>query len=151
VDGAHIRCLLLTLFYRYMRPMLEAGRVFAAVPPLHRIELTNVRRKRGARPEDRYIYTYSDAELHQKLAELAAKGITWKEPVQRYKGLGEMDADQLAETTMDPRYRTLRRIRLKDAAEAEAMFELLMGNEVAPRRAFIAQGARELDPTRIDT
>jgi DNA gyrase subunit B len=62
-----------------------------------------------------------------------------------------MDADQLAETTMDPRYRTLRRIRLKDAAEAEAMFELLMGNEVAPRRAFIAQGARELDPTRIDT
>ncbi|MGV2384377.1 MAG UNVERIFIED_CONTAM: toprim domain-containing protein, partial [Thermobifida fusca] len=151
VDGAHIRCLLLTLFYRYMRPMLEAGRVFAAVPPLHRIELTNVRRKRGARPEDRYIYTYSDAELHQKLAELAAKGITWKEPVQRYKGLGEMDADQLAETTMDPRYRTLRRIRLKDAAEAEAMFELLMSNEVAPRRAFIAQGARELDPTRIDT
>ncbi|KUP96760.1 DNA gyrase/topoisomerase IV subunit B [Thermobifida cellulosilytica] len=151
VDGAHIRCLLLTLFYRYMRPMLEAGRVFAAVPPLHRIELTNVRRKRGARPEDRYIYTYSDAELHRKLLELEKKGITWKEPVQRYKGLGEMDADQLAETTMDPRHRTLRRIRVDQAEEAAAVFELLMGNEVAPRRAFIAQGARELDLSRIDT
>jgi len=151
VDGAHIRCLLLTLFYRYMRPMLEAGRVFAAVPPLHRIELTNVRRKRGARPQDRYIYTYSDAELHRKLLELEKKGISWKEPVQRYKGLGEMDADQLAETTMDPRHRTLRRIRVDQAEEAAKVFELLMGNEVAPRRAFIAQGARELDLARIDT
>ncbi|WP_067965307.1 DNA gyrase/topoisomerase IV subunit B [Nocardiopsis trehalosi] len=151
VDGAHIRCLLLTLFYRYMRPMLEAGRVYAAVPPLHRIELTNVRRKRGAKPEDRYVYTYSDAELRRKLLELEKKGLSWKEPVQRYKGLGEMDADQLAETTMDPRFRTLRRIRVEHAEEAAKVFDLLMGNEVAPRREFIAQGAQELDLARIDT
>ncbi|MFW5417048.1 type IIA DNA topoisomerase subunit B [Nocardiopsis sp. CNT-189] len=151
VDGAHIRCLLLTLFYRYMRPMLEAGRVYAAVPPLHRIELTNVRKKRGAKPEDRYIYTYSDAELQRTLLELEKKGRSWKEPVQRYKGLGEMDADQLAETTMDPRHRTLRRIRVDHAEEAAKVFDLLMGNEVAPRRRFIANGAQELDLDRIDT
>ncbi|CAM3977934.1 DNA topoisomerase IV subunit B [Nocardiopsis rhodophaea] len=151
VDGAHIRCLLLTLFYRYMRPMLEAGRVFAAVPPLHRIELTNVRKKRGAKPEDRYIYTYSDGELQRTLLELEKKGLNWKEPVQRYKGLGEMDADQLAETTMDPRFRTLRRIRVEDAEDAAKVFGLLMGNEVAPRREFISKGAQELDLNRIDT
>ncbi|MUL42980.1 type IIA DNA topoisomerase subunit B [Streptomonospora sp. PA3] len=151
VDGAHIRCLLLTLFYRYMRPMLEAGRVYAAVPPLHRIELTNVRKKRGAKPEDRYIYTYTDAELQRRLLELEKKGLSWKEPVQRYKGLGEMDADQLAETTMDPRHRTLRRIRVEHAEEAAKVFDLLMGNEVAPRREFISQGAQELDASRIDT
>ncbi|MDA2807325.1 DNA gyrase/topoisomerase IV subunit B [Nocardiopsis suaedae] len=150
VDGAHIRCLLLTLFYRYMRPMLEAGRVYAAVPPLHRIELTNVRKKRGSRPEDRYIYTYTDSELQRTLLELEKKGKTWKEPVQRYKGLGEMDADQLAETTMDPRHRTLRRIRVEHAEEAAKVFDLLMGNEVAPRRKFIADGAQELDLDRID-
>ena len=114
VDGAHIRTLLLTLFHRYMRPLLEAGRVFAAVPPLHRIELTNPRKGQA-----RYIYTYSDAELHRTLLELERKGQRCKEPTQRYKGLGEMDADQLAETTMDPRHRTLRRIRIADAAAAE--------------------------------
>ncbi|WP_116247296.1 type IIA DNA topoisomerase subunit B [Nocardiopsis sp. FIRDI 009] len=151
VDGAHIRCLLLTLIYRYMRPMLEAGRVYAAVPPLHRIELTNTRRKRGARPEDRYIYTYSDAELSRTLLDLEKRKISWKEPVQRYKGLGEMDADQLAETTMDPRRRTLRRIRVEQAEEAASVFNLLMGNEVAPRRRFIQEGAQELDVARIDT
>ncbi|MBQ1080495.1 type IIA DNA topoisomerase subunit B [Nocardiopsis sp. B62] len=150
VDGAHIRCLLLTLIYRYMRPMLEAGRVYAAVPPLHRIELTNVRRKRGAKPEDRYVYTYSDAELRRTLLDLEKRKISWKEPVQRYKGLGEMDADQLAETTMDPRHRTLRRIRVEQAEEAASVFNLLMGNEVAPRRRFIQEGAQELDLERID-
>ncbi|MDE3722647.1 DNA topoisomerase IV subunit B [Nocardiopsis sp. N85] len=150
VDGAHIRCLLLTLIYRYMRPMLEAGRVFAAVPPLHRIELTNIRRKRGAKPEDRYIYTYSDAELRRTLLDLEKRNVSWKEPIQRYKGLGEMDADQLAETTMDPRHRTLRRIRVEQAEEAATVFNLLMGNEVAPRRRFIQQGAQELDVARID-
>ncbi|MFI6577460.1 type IIA DNA topoisomerase subunit B [Nocardiopsis sp. NPDC050513] len=150
VDGAHIRCLLLTLIYRYMRPMLEAGRVYAAVPPLHRIELTNTRRKRGARPEDRYVYTYSDAELARTLLDLEKRKISWKEPVQRYKGLGEMDADQLAETTMDPRRRTLRRIRVEQAEEAASVFNLLMGNEVAPRRKFIQEGAQELDVARID-
>ncbi len=146
VDGAHIRCLLLTLFHRYMRPMVDAGRVFAAVPPLHRIELSNPRK--GA---DKYIYTYSDAELSRTLLELERKGQRWKDQPQRYKGLGEMDASQLAETTMDPRRRTLRRIRIADAESASRIFDLLMGSEVAPRRDFIVGGAAELDPTRIDT
>ncbi len=145
VDGAHIRTLLLTLFHRYMRPMVEAGRVFAAVPPLHRIELTSPRKG-----QQKYRYTYSDAELHRTLLELERRSQRWKEPPQRYKGLGEMDAAQLAETTMDPRQRTLRRIRIEDAAAAKAMFDLLMGSEVAPRRDFIVGGAAELDPARID-
>jgi DNA gyrase subunit B len=145
VDGAHIRCLLLTLLHRYMRPMLDAGRVFAAVPPLHRIELTNP--KKG---QHKHIYTYSDAELRKKLVEFERRGVRWKEPIQRYKGLGEMDADQLAETTMDPRHRMLRRIRIEDAQDAEGIFSLLMGSEVAPRREFISGGAAELDDSRID-
>jgi len=145
VDGAHIRTLLLTLFHRYLRPMLEAGRVFAAVPPLHRIELTSVRKG-----QDKYRYTYSDAELNRTLLDLERRGQRWREPVQRYKGLGEMDAEQLAETTMDPRHRTLRRIRIEDAATATGMFGLLMGTDVAPRRDFIVSAAAELDPARID-
>ncbi|HUK71931.1 MAG TPA: DNA topoisomerase IV subunit B [Streptosporangiaceae bacterium] len=145
VDGAHIRCLLLTLFHRYLRPMLDAGRVFAAVPPLHRVEL--VKPRKG---QDKYRYTYSDAELHRSLLELERRSQRWREPVQRYKGLGEMDAAQLAETTMDPRRRALRRIRVDDAADAATVFDLLMGNEVAPRRDFIVSGAAELDPSRID-
>ena len=146
VDGAHIRTLLLTLFHRYMRPMLDAGRVFAAVPPLHRIELTNPRK--GQR---KYLYTYSDAELRRTLLELESKGQRWKDPVQRYKGLGEMDAGQLAETTMDPRHRILRRIMIEDAKAAADVFNLLMGTDVAPRRDFIVGGASELDLSRIDT
>jgi DNA gyrase subunit B len=145
VDGAHIRTLLLTLFHRYMRPIVEAGRVFAAVPPLHRIELTNPRKG-----QQKYIYTYSDGELHRTLLELERKGQRFKEPPQRYKGLGEMDAHQLAETTMDPRRRVLRRIRIEDSEAATNMFDLLMGSEVGPRRDFIIRGATELDPSRID-
>jgi DNA gyrase subunit B len=143
-DGAHIRCLLATLFFRYMRPMVEAGRVFTAVPPLHRFELTNP--KKG---QDRYLYTYSDAEYQRKAAELTKKGLKFKEP-QRYKGLGEMDADQLAETTMSPRHRTLRRMTVDDGMMAETVFEMLMGNEVAPRREFIIDGAYSLDAAAID-
>jgi DNA gyrase subunit B len=146
VDGAHIRCLLLTLFQRYMRPMVEAGRVFAAVPPLHRIELSNP--KRG---QDRYVYTYSDNELRSTLLEFQRRGVKYKDAIQRYKGLGEMDADQLAETTMDPRHRTLRRINLGDLEGAEQVFDLLMGNEVAPRKEFIVNSASTLDLSRIDT
>jgi len=146
VDGAHIRCLLLTLFHRYLRPLLDAGRVFAAVPPLHRIELSAPRKGQA-----RYRYTYSDSELHRTLLELERRGQRWKEPIQRYKGLGEMDAGQLAETTMDPRHRTLRRIRIEDAAAAGGIFNLLMGTEVGPRRDFIIGGAAELDVSRIDT
>lgn len=143
-DGAHIRCLLATLFFRYMRPMVEAGRVFSAVPPLHRFELINP--KRGM---DKYLYTYTDAEYQRTAAQLAKKGVRFKEP-QRYKGLGEMDASQLKETTMDPRHRTLRRITVDDAAEAEGTFEILMGNEVAPRKQFIVEGAYRLDDEQID-
>lgn len=143
-DGAHIRCLLATLFFRYMRPMVEAGRVFSAVPPLHRFELINP--KRGM---DKYLYTYTDADYQRTAAQLAKKGVRFKEP-QRYKGLGEMDASQLKETTMDPRHRTLRRITVDDAAEAEGTFEILMGNEVAPRKQFIVEGAYRLDAEQID-
>jgi DNA gyrase subunit B len=143
-DGAHIRCLLATLFFRYMRPLVEAGRVFTAVPPLHRFELTNPRKG-----QEKYIYTYSDAEYARKAAELTKKGLHFKEP-QRYKGLGEMDADQLAETTMNPRHRTLRRMTVDDGLIAETTFEVLMGNDVGPRKEFIIDGAYVLDAATID-
>ncbi|GAA2091943.1 DNA topoisomerase IV subunit B [Streptomyces albiaxialis] len=145
VDGAHIRTLLLTLFQRYMRPMVEEGRVFSAVPPLHRIELVNP--KKG---QDKYLYTYSDNELRQTLLELERTKTRYKDSIQRYKGLGEMDADQLAETTMDPRHRTLRRINISDLEAAEQVFDLLMGSDVAPRREFISSSASTLDRSRID-
>jgi DNA gyrase subunit B len=145
-DGAHIRCLLATLFFKYMPDLIREGRVYSAVPPLHRVELSNP--KKGM---DKYVYTYSDNELQRRLAELSKKGVRWKDPIQRYKGLGEMDADQLAETTMDPRHRTLRRVRMADAAAAERVFDLLMGNDVAPRKDFIVDGAARLDRERIDT
>src|SRR4029077_2523244 len=144
-DGAHIRCLLATLFFKYMPELVTQGRVFTAVPPLHRIEISNP--KKGM---DKYVYTYSDPELQRKLAELTKKGVRWKDPVQRYKGLGEMVADQLAETTMDPRRRTLRRLTVDDAEAATQVFELLMGSDVAPRQEFIVQGAYEIDAATLD-
>ncbi|WP_199424223.1 DNA gyrase/topoisomerase IV subunit B [Actinotalea solisilvae] len=145
VDGAHIRTLLLTLFFRYMRPLVDAGRVYAAVPPLHRVEVIG-----GGSRKNEYVYTYSEAELAATLKKLERSGRRYKEDIQRYKGLGEMDADQLAETTMDPRHRTLRRVTAQDAAGAEAVFELLMGSDVGPRRDFIVAGAAGLDRARID-
>ena len=144
VDGAHIRILLLTLFYRYMRPLIEHGYVYAAVPPLHRIALTGSHK-------DEYIYTYSDDELAGKLADLDKKRIGYNDDIQRYKGLGEMDADQLADTTMDPRTRMLRRIRMEDAAQASEIFNLLMGDEVPPRKQFIVDNADDFDRSKIDT
>ncbi len=145
VDGAHIRTLLLTLFFRYMRPLIEAGRVYAAVPPLHRVIVMNP----GSKPNET-IYTYSEKELHTLLARLQKSGKRWHDPIQRYKGLGEMDADQLATTTMDRNGRTLRRVRVEDAEAAMNVFELLMGSEVAPRRDFIVSSADRLDREAID-
>ena len=148
VDGAHIRTLLLTLFFRYMRPLVEDGRVYAAVPPLHRVETSAQGSRKGE-----VVYTYSEAELIRHLAKLEKSGRRYKEPIQRYKGLGEMDANQLAETTMDPAHRTLRKITMADAQaleHAEQVFELLMGNDVAPRKDFIIAGADDLDRDRID-
>ena len=144
VDGAHIRILLLTLFYRYMRPLIEHGHVYAAVPPLHRIAL-------AGKHKGEYIYTYSDDELAGKLDDLQSKGIDFNSDIQRYKGLGEMDADQLADTTMDPRTRMLRRIRMEDAQQASEVFDLLMGDDVPPRKQFIVDNADDFDRSKIDT
>ncbi|GAA2746590.1 DNA topoisomerase IV subunit B [Terrabacter aerolatus] len=145
VDGAHIRTLLLTLFFRYMRPLVDAGRVYAAMPPLHRLEVINA----GAKKNE-LIYTFNEAEMRRTLTRLERSGKKIKQPMQRYKGLGEMDADQLADTTMDPRHRTLRKVTMRDLEAAERVFELLMGNEVAPRKDFIIESAAEVDRERID-
>jgi DNA gyrase subunit B len=131
VDGAHIRTLLLTLLYKYLRPLISDGRVYAAVPPLHRIQISKT-------PE-KYIYTYSEEELNETLERLKNNKQKFYEPIQRYKGLGEMDANQLSETTMNIGSRTLRRVNLTDFASNT--FELLMGSEVKPRRDFIVSNS----------
>ena len=130
VDGAHIRTLLLTFFFRYMTPLIEGGYVYAAQPPLFRV-------KTG---KDIY-YTYSDKEQDKLLAELAKSGKT-KPEIQRYKGLGEMDATQLWETTMDYENRTLVQITIDDVSKADQIFTTLMGDKVPPRRAFIEENAQ---------
>ena len=145
VDGAHIRTLLLTLIHRYLTPLLEAGRVFAAMPPLHRIDVLGS----GGKPGE-IRYTYTDAEMRSTLKELEKKGRRWKDPIQRYKGLGEMDASQLRDTTMAIGSRQLRRINVKDAEAASTVFDLLMGSDVAPRKEFIIAGAGSLDRESID-
>jgi DNA gyrase subunit B len=145
VDGAHIRTLLLTLFMRYMPEMIRDGRVYAAVPPLHRVIVMNP----GTKPNET-IYTYSEQELNGVLAGLKKTNKKYQDPIQRYKGLGEMDANQLADTTMDRKHRTLRRVQINDAVNAERVFELLMGNDVAPRKDFIIAGSNGLSRDRID-
>mgnify|MGYP000850275243 FL=1 len=129
VDGAHIRTLLLTLFFRYMRQLIDAGYVYIAQPPLYRI-------KKGKAEH----YVYSDRELDEKLNELGEKGVS----IQRYKGLGEMNPDQLWETTMNPETRTLLQVTLDDAIRADEIFRVLMGDEVEPRRTFIETHAKEV-------
>ncbi|MBT1017983.1 type IIA DNA topoisomerase subunit B [Canibacter sp. lx-72] len=145
VDGAHIRTLLLTLFFRYMRPLVDAGRVYAAVPPLHSVVVMHPGKKKSET-----VYTYSEAELNRLLRKLERAGKRYKEPIQRYKGLGEMDARQLEETTMDRAGRLLRRVTVPDAQTAERTFELLMGSEVAPRKNFIIAGSKQIKTAHID-
>jgi len=125
-----------------MRPVIEQGRLYAAVPPLHRIEVA------GSKAP---TYTYSVKQMQAELKKIAARGARVKGQIQRYKGLGEMDPDQLADTTMHPATRTLRRIRGGEVDAAERALELLMGNDVAPRRDFIVANAARVDRDALDT
>ena len=134
VDGAHIRTLLLTFFYRYFRELIEKGYIYIAQPPLYLVEKNKKKH-----------YVYDDKELERLLEEIGRTGIS---RMQRYKGLGEMNPDQLWETTMDPETRTLVRVNLDDAAVADEVFTALMGDKVEPRREFIheyAQKVKNLD------
>jgi len=134
VDGSHIRTLLLTFIYRFMKDLISEGNIYIAQPPLYKVE----------KGKNEY-YAYSDEELNALLERIGREGI---KPIQRYKGLGEMDADQLWDTTMDPEKRILRKVNLDDAIAADLIFAQLMGDKVEPRREFIqefASMAKNLD------
>jgi DNA gyrase subunit B len=136
VDGAHIRTLLLTFFYRYQRELVDRGYIYIACPPLYKIE-------RGRN----HYYCYSDRELQQKLSEFPANA---NYTIQRFKGLGEMMPQQLWDTTMNPETRALKRVEIEDAAEADRIFTVLMGDRVAPRREFIETHGPRLNLTDLD-
>ncbi|GAB4101411.1 DNA topoisomerase IV subunit B [Micromonospora taraxaci] len=142
VDGAHIRTLLITLFARYMRPLIEAGRLYAAMPPLHKITT------RGRNPQT--VYTYTQAEMETTVRKLEKAGKQIVTPIPRFKGLGEMDADELWDTTMNPATRAVRRITLDDVDAAERILELLMGEKVEPRRNWLIDSADRVDREAID-
>ena len=133
VDGAHIRTLLLTFFFRYMRPLIENGNVYLAQPPLYKLS------KKGMKD----IYCYTDEGLNEAFVELEKQGISRDSvAIQRYKGLGEMNPEQLWETTMNPETRILIKVTMEDAIKADEIFSLLMGDEVEPRREFIQKNAK---------
>jgi DNA gyrase subunit B len=142
VDGSHIRTLLITLFARYMRPVIEDGRLYAAMPPLHKVMT------KGRNPETHF--TFTQREMETKVAQLERAGRQVVKPVPRFKGLGEMDADELWETTMNPATRSVRRITMDDARAADDALELLMGEKVEPRRAWLVDSAARVDQEAID-
>jgi DNA gyrase subunit B len=142
VDGSHIRTLLITLFAKYMRPVIEAGRLFAAMPPLHKVTT------KGRNPET--VYTYTQQEMEATVARLEKSGKSVSKPVPRFKGLGEMDAEELWDTTMNPAVRTVRRITLDDVGRAEEILELLMGERVEPRKNWLIESSGRLDEDSID-
>ncbi|MEM8967687.1 MAG: toprim domain-containing protein, partial [Bacteroidota bacterium] len=131
VDGSHIRTLILTFFFRYMRELIERGYLYIALPPLYLV-------KKGK--EERYIWTEDERE--EAVKELAGEGKLESVSVQRYKGLGEMNPEQLWETTMNPETRSLKLVTIESAAEADHLFSMLMGDDVAPRREFIEKNAK---------
>ncbi|TCO50909.1 DNA gyrase/topoisomerase IV subunit B [Actinocrispum wychmicini] len=142
VDGSHIRTLLITLFAKYMRPVIEDGRLYAAMPPLHKVTT------KGRNAETRF--TYTQQEMEATVAELQKAGKQIVMPIPRFKGLGEMDADELWETTMNPATRSVRRITLDDADAAEEALELLMGEKVEPRRVWLIESSARVDQEAID-
>ncbi|MFC3990300.1 DNA gyrase/topoisomerase IV subunit B [Actinoplanes siamensis] len=142
VDGSHIRTLLITLFAKYMRPVIEEGRLYAAMPPLHKVVT------KGRNPET--VYTYTQQEMESTVSRYERSGKQVQKPVPRFKGLGEMDADELWDTTMNPASRTVRRITLDDADRAEATLELLMGERVEPRKNWLIDAAGRIDQETID-
>ncbi|GLY44215.1 DNA topoisomerase (ATP-hydrolyzing) [Amycolatopsis sp. NBRC 101858] len=142
VDGSHIRTLLITLFAKYMRPVIEDGRLYAAMPPLHKLVT------KGRNPETHF--TYTQQEMESKYAELERAGKSIVTPVPRFKGLGEMDADELWDTTMNPASRSVRRITMDDAEAAEGALELLMGEKVEPRRNWLVASSDRIDRDAID-